>query len=225
MVDIPENEISGKGQKWVALLSGIVGFVAGNFYYDTLTTAEFLFNPLWFLHNENKLIFSMPGLIHGIIAMALLAPLYIRRILRYRNISIISLLLFVSNVYLFSTWIQLAMGFKVSFTNTFVSMGLVAAIALSWLGMRSISGFCWMIVVFLCMYNMLSGSEMLASWGVFFLVCSVVSIWFQTKLPLDEYFSVLKGEFLAASNSQLSQSVRENSLSAFSSCKGFFKGG
>ena len=86
IVDIPENEISSKKQKWLALLFGIIGFATGNLYYDTLTTTEFWFNPLFFLHDEDKLRFAIPGLTHGIIALALLAPLYIRKILNYRNI-------------------------------------------------------------------------------------------------------------------------------------------
>ncbi len=223
MIDISEKELSGKSQKWIALLFGILGFVTGSFYYDTVTTAEFWLNPVWFLHDEDKLIFSIPGLTHGIIAIALLAPLYIRKILKYRNISIISLLLLISNVYLFSTWTQFAMGFKESFANTFISMGLISAIMLSWLGMRSISGFCWLIVVLLCAYNMVSGAEMLAAWGIIFLICSTVSIWFQTKMPLDEYFAALKGEFVAASHSTLAESMRENIQSSTSDTKSFVK--
>jgi len=225
MIDIPEKELSGKSQKWIALIFGILGVVTGCFYHDTLTTTEFWFNPLWFLHDADKFIFSMPGLNHGIISIALLAPLYIRKILSYRNISIASLLLFISNVYLFSTWVQLAMGFRESTSNTFITVGLISAIMLSWLGMRSISGFCWIIVVFLCAYNMVNGSEMLAAWGIIFLIVSVVSIWFQTKMPLDEYFSALRGEFLAVSDSKLSKSIKENIQASASNSKSLIEKG
>ena len=221
MIDISEKMLSGKSQKWIALLFGILGFVTGNFYHDTLTTTELWFNPVWFLHDEDKYLFSIPGLTHGVIAIAMLAPLYIRKILKYRNISIISLVLLVSNLYLFSTWVQVAMGFQKNFTNKIVTMGLISAIMLSWLGMRSISGFCWLIVVLLCVYNMVNGAEMLGAWGIIFLICSIVSIWFQTKMPLDEYFSALKGEFVTASHSTLAESMRENIQTSTSNAKNF----
>lgn len=217
MIDIPENEISTKTQKWIALIAGILGFIAGSFYYDTLTTTEFWLDPVWFLHTGKELKFSLPGLIHGLLALAMLIPLYVRRIIAYRNMSVISLLLLVVNIYLFSAWIQLATGFQEDFSNSIVNMSLMAAILLGWLGMRSIAGFCWIIVVALCGYNMLKGSEMLAAWGILFLVLSVVSIWFQTKMPLDDFFSAMKSEFSSATHSNLAQSMRENMQIAASS--------
>jgi hypothetical protein len=217
MIDIPENELSSKTQKWIALIAGVLGFIAGSFYYDTLTTSEFWLDPLWFLHDGDELKFSLPGLIHGLIALAMLIPLYVRRIIAYRNMSTISLLLLIVNIYLFSAWIQFATGFQGDFSNLVVNISLLAAILLGWLGMRSIAGFCWIIVVALCGYNMINGSEMLAAWGILFLVSSVVSIWFQTKMPLEDFFSAMKSEFSSATQGNLAHSVRENIQIAASS--------
>jgi len=210
MIDITENEVSPKAQKWIALASGVLGVIAGSLYYDTVTTTEFLFNPVWFLHSEDELGFHIPGLIHGLIALAMIIPLYVRKILAYRNMSTMSLLFLITNVYLFSAWIQLAMGVQGSFTNVIVNMSLMAAILLGWLGMRSIAGFCWVIVVILCAYNMINGAEMIAAWGIVFLLLSVISIWFQTKMPLDHFFSSMKTEFSSVSQSTLVESTREN---------------
>lgn len=217
MIDIPENEMPNTAQKWIALFAGILGSILGCFYYDTLTTIEFWVNPLWFLHIEDQLLFKLPGLLHALIALALIIPLYIRQIIAYRNLSIMSLLCLMVNIYLFSAWIQLATGFQGDFTNWVVNMSLLSAILLGWLGMKSIAGFSWIIVVAICSYNLINGSEMLSAWGVPFLILSIISIWFQTKMPLDAFFSSLKSEFSSVSQTNIAKSIKENIQVATSS--------
>ena len=210
VIDFSEKEFSQKAQKWFAFILGLIAIASGLFYYETLTWTERLFNPLWFLHDEDRLIFSLPGLTHGIVALFLLAPLYIRKMLKYRNVSPVSVVFLVTNVFLFASWAQLAMGFKEGFSNTIVTMGILAAILLSWLGIRAVSGFCWLIVVFLCGYNMVNGAEMLSHWGIVFLVCSIISIWLQTKVPLDAFFSMLKNDFAADSIGPYAESIKDD---------------
>lgn len=216
MIDLSDTEIPKEKQKLIALVTGVLAFIAGCLFYEKLTFTNMMLDPVWFLHDENGLVFKIPGLIHGVIATIILAPLYIRKIIAYRNISIISLILLITNVYLFSAWAQLATGFQDDFNNSVINMSLIAAILLGWLGMKSIAGFCWIIVVALGAYNMVDSSEMLAAWGVLFLVLSIVSMWFQTKMPLDSFFSSMKSEFISATDSELSHTVKNNIATATS---------
>lgn len=214
MIDISEKELSSKTQKWIALICGIIAVIFGNFFSEAVTTTELLFNPVWFLPKAPR--FLLPNLIHFLISIAMLTPLYIRQILKYRNISLISILFLISNLYLFATWVQVAMGFTGSFTNIIISMGLIIAIILSWVGMRSIAGFSWIILIILCAYNIINNAERLAHWGGLFLIFSIISIWIQTKMPLDEFFSVFKNEFMLNENSEFRQSVKEDIKSSTS---------
>ncbi|MDN2655401.1 hypothetical protein OW493_02935 [Cobetia sp. 14N.309.X.WAT.E.A4] len=210
MIKLSESELSNNHQKLIALTSGILAFLLGCFYYDTLTTAELLFNPVFFLKLDNKLVFNIPGLIHGLIALGMLVPLYLRKIIAYRNMSIASILFFVINLYLFSAWIQLAVGVEGDFSNTIINIGLMSALLLGWLGIRAIAGYCWIIIVLLCGYNMLNSSEMLAAWGLLFLVLSVISVWFQTKMALDDFFLTMKSEFSNLHESNIAMSAKDS---------------
>lgn len=213
MPSFPEKELSNEHQKLIALGAGVLAFLLGCFYYDQLTTAEILFNPLFFLNAQDELVFNVPGLIHGLIALGMLIPLYVRRIIAYRNMSIATILLFMVNLYLFSAWIQLAIGVQGDFSNTIVNFGLMFALLLGWLGIRSLAGYCWIIVVLLCGYNMLNSSEMLAAWGILFLALSIISVWLQTKMALDDFFMSMKSEFSNLNDASITQAAR-NSMQA-----------
>jgi len=221
MIDLSDTEISKEKQRLIALVTGVLAFIAGCLFYDKLTFTNMMFDPFWFLHDEDRLVFKIPGLIHGIIGIIILTPLYIRKIIAYRNLSVISLLLLSNNIYLFAAWAQLATGFQDDFNNAVINMSLIAAILLGWLGMKSIAGFCWIIVVALGAYNMADSSEMLAAWGVSFLVLSIISMWFQTRMPLDSFFSSMKSDFISATDSEFAHAVKDNITTFTSSASGY----
>ena len=203
-----ETEISSQNRRLLALLLTSLAIVLGCMYYG-LTPKEYWLNPRFFLL-ENKLRFRFPYLTHGVVGLLLCAPLYVRTILPFKSFSPYYCLTVALNIAFFAILAQLVIGPSDTIRHGWTSMILIAALLLTWLGMRSVAGFSWILVFGLATVNLIMGSQELRHWGLPFLVCAFFSLLFQAQLSPRELFQTVKLEFRGISESALSDSIRQS---------------
>jgi hypothetical protein len=148
---------------------------------------------------EAKVSFT-PDFVSGAVAVAIISPLYARRIIPYPGHSLHSVLFLVVNLALTATFVQIILG-KGSGVGTAPALAvLTCAIALSWLGIRSAASLAWLaLLVFGVISALLSNSAWgLAGFG--FVACGFCGILLQTELNPSTLLSELVQEYTSKSH-------------------------
>ena len=203
-----ETEFSDQNKMLLALLCTIAAIVLGCLYYG-VSKWEYWLNPRFFLL-EDKLRPRIPELMHGLFGLFLLAPLYLRKLLPFKSISPYHCLALALNIVLFAVVAQLVIGPSNSFSHTWTTTFLIAALALTWLGMRSLAGISCIGIFILAGYNMIHASHSLKYFGLLFLICGFFSMIFQTRLSPSALFMFFKTEFKGISEGEYANSIRQN---------------
>lgn len=203
-----ETEIKSQNKRLIALFLLAGAIVFGCMYYG-LSRWEYWTNPLFFLKQES-LRFRFPTFIHCLLGLVICAPLYIRNILPFKSFSVYYTFTAALNITLFAVLAQLIIGPSYTFRHDWISTLLILALALTWLGIRSVAGISWILVFVLAAFNLVKSSQELRHWGLPFLLCSFLAILFQAQRSPKELFETFKLEFKGASESKLSDSIKEN---------------
>jgi hypothetical protein len=151
-----------------------------------------------------------PGFLHAIYGLILCAPLYLREFLPFKSRSPYYYVTLGLNICLFAVIAQLILGPKYTFTYNLANTMVISALVLTWLGMRSVAGFAWIVVSAVSAYALLKTDADLKNFGLLFVICAFFSLIFQSDLTPKEMFSTFKEEFKGVSQSQRLESVKES---------------
>jgi hypothetical protein len=86
-----------------------------------------------------------PDFINGLIALALVAPLYMRGLLKWKR-SLYSIISFSLILLVFASFVTMALGGGGT-NNSVIRGSLLSAVVLSWLGIRSVAGLSWLLAL------------------------------------------------------------------------------
>ena len=154
----------------------------------------------WLPHRQSYLLFwetsvsFTPDFVSGALALAIITPLYARRIIVYPYHSVNSLLFFVVNLALTATFIQITLG-KGS-VGTFPSLAaIICAVALSWLGMRAAASLAWIGLLAFSVVSMLLSNYAWGMAGFGFIVAGFCGILLQTDMNPSKLLFEILGEY------------------------------
>lgn len=144
------------------------------------------------LHFFSKNYSIQPTLISGAAALAMLTPLYARGILRWSK-SIYGLIVFVLFWTVYSGIISIALNGDSNMPEYLVA---VAAL-LSWLGIRGVAGFAWILAFAACIFSIVSTSAAMSIYGYIFVVCAFLGCILHAGLSPADFIRDVSDEFHA----------------------------
>lgn len=148
-----------------------------------------------------------PNIMTTFMALLMILPLYVRNVLKWSGYNVFTILSFVLNVSVTATMVSMLLGGSVNHSffgggfsmtlnwQTPTAMVLLGAILLSWLGMRLIAGFSWIIVFAVGTWNLAMAGGSLESIGAIFLLSAFLGIVLQNNLTPGVFLQELKYEF------------------------------
>jgi hypothetical protein len=155
----------------------------------------------WLPHHQdyfglwNTSVSFTPDFLSGILAIAIVTPLYARRIIPYPHHSINGILFLVVNLALTATFIQIILG-KGGPAGTFPSVAVIAcAIALSWFGMRAAASVAWLVLLG---YSVITSLYANYTWGLAgfgFVASGFAGLLLQTQLNPSELMQEIVSEY------------------------------
>lgn len=206
-----ENEISSHNRRLLSLCFTIAAIVLGYLRYNRGSWEDLFQIMIWPISIEPKdLAFQTPGFVHALLGLLLCAPLYIRNILPFNLRSPYHYLTLGLNVWFFAVIAQLVLGLQFSFSHNLTNTIIIAALLLTWLGIRSVAGFAWIFIFGVAAYNLLKADARLSDFGIWFLLCGFFSLLFQSDLTPREMFGTFKEEFRGISRSPRLDSLRRS---------------
>lgn len=131
-----------------------------------------------------------PDMIGAVVAITMLMPLYARGILVWRK-TIYKLIVFVLLLAVFASIASIALDGKGVFTKHLV----IASVTLSWLGMRSVAGFGWILVFAAALLNLITVSEAMGIWGFLFISSSFLGLVFHADLAPEKMINEMLDEY------------------------------
>ncbi|MEI2659440.1 MAG: hypothetical protein V9G11_05285 [Bifidobacterium adolescentis] len=177
-----DNELESEALRFLSLifllLSGIMSF--GSYQAD---------GRFW---GSRPLTFS-PGFISTVIAVLLVSPLYLRGVLKW-NKSKYSILSFVLILLVFSSFVALAMGGN-TVKGTVMQSLLVAAVLLSWLGIRAVAGVSWLLALMAAIFTAISNNIDLGFNGFIYIGSGVLGLILHSGLNPGRLVQEVKMEF------------------------------
>jgi hypothetical protein len=149
--------------------------------------------PGWW---EDVIVTFRPTLASGLIALGLVAPLYLRGILRWER-SVYGVLILVLNLAVTAALARVILGEQAGpfAFDAPMAVALWAAIALGWLGMRPVAGVAWIAVFVLGTVNLLQASDAMGVWGFVFVAASFLGVLLQSEQDPGALVEELKLEF------------------------------
>jgi hypothetical protein len=178
-----ENEISKEWQRFASLALLLLAFLIAMLPYERINLIG-MHRPFNF----------RPEFLSGTLAIMLVAPLYLRGLLKW-NRSIFSSISFILILGVFASFLELAVFGAKSILGSVNAFLILIALALSWVGLRSIAGVSWMLVLFAGIYNILSSSLDLGFLGFVYIASAFTGLCFHSGLNPGELISSLKEEY------------------------------
>jgi len=181
-----DNEISKEWQRFASLALLLLAFLLAMIPHDR--TGLMAWNPL------AKPLMLRPGLESTSIALALIAPLYLRGLLKW-NKSPFTTISFALILGVFASFVQMTVLGGGSITGNLNLYVLMIAIALSWVGIRGVAGIAWIIVLVLGIYNFQKVSRDMGVSGYLYVCSAFMGLCFHSGVNPGELFSSLKDEY------------------------------
>lgn len=151
---------------------------------------------------RSKPISFRPDLINGLIALALVAPLYMRGLLKWKP-SLYSIISFVLILLVFASFVTMALG---SDDNQYVRGALISAVVLSWLGMRSVAGLAWLLALGSGIYTVNRNSIAMGFPGFLYVTSGTLGLLLHSGLNPGDLVQGLTAEYWPASRRALEAS-------------------
>jgi hypothetical protein len=183
-----ENELDSETLRLLSLAFLLISGALSFFNYTQIRT----FWP------DTELTFS-PSFLSTIIAICLITPLYLRGILKW-NKSIYSLLSLTLILLVFGSFTELALGGK---DNNTILYLLVAAVLLSWLGIKVIAGISWALALAAAIYSAIDNNMAMGFYGFIYIASGFIGLVLHSGLAPGELFNGIKGEYSKTASSTL----------------------
>lgn len=147
----------------------------------------------WPEDHKAEAVTFRPGVNEALVALALIAPLYLRGILKWRA-TIYSIVSLVLISFVVAMLVAIAMGNGRGQTS-YVLAALVTAVGLSWLGMRSIAGLAWLFVLGAGVYSLHTSSITMGVAGFAFVISSFLGLVLHSDLNPGELWHGMMLEY------------------------------
>jgi len=180
-----DNELDSETLRVLSLVSLLI---AGCMSFITYTTETFLPWP--------SDLSIKPGFIETIIALLLIAPLYLRGILKW-NKSIYSIISFVLILLVFASFTTLAMGGENN--SNIIQALLIVSVMLSWLGVKGVAGISWIIALSAAVLSAIWNSHIMGFSGFIYISSGFMGLILHSGLNPGELISELKSEYSSTS--------------------------
>ena len=177
---VNDEEIDSGLQRFLSLMFLLIAGLMSFFSYTHI-------GWLW----NTKLSFT-PGFISTIFGLVLIAPLYLRNILKW-NRSIYTILAFILILLVFSSFVELATGGN--HKNTIIYSLLAISVALSWLGIKEIAGISWILLLAAAIYSVIVNNIVLGFYGFIYVTFGVLGLLMHTGLNPGELMKSIKDEY------------------------------
>ena len=189
-----DNELDNETLRLLSLLFLLASGVMSFFNY----THTGVFAGIFF---DSSLTFQ-PNLISTILAICLISPLYLRGILKWSK-SIYSLLSFVLILLVFASFTELAIGGG-SGTSSIVIPLLVAAVVLSWLGVKAVAGASWGLALAAAIYSAIVSDLAMGFAGFIYIGSGFIGLVLHSGLNPGELFEGIRSEYSGSAASVIS---------------------
>jgi hypothetical protein len=149
-----------------------------------------------------------PDFISGALALAVVTPLYARRIIPYPHHSVNGVLFLIVNLALTATFIQITLG-KGTTVGTLPALTvIICAIALSWLGMRAAASLAWLVLLAFSVVSTIVSNYVWGLAGFGFVVSGFCGLLLQTPLSPADLLAEIVGEYTAGGIPSFSDASR-----------------
>jgi hypothetical protein len=147
-----------------------------------------------------------PAFLSTGVGLLLVAPLYLRRILKW-NLSVYSILSFALILMVFASFVELVLGGN---GKTEVVAGMLgAAVLLSWLGIRSVAGIGWLLPFGAAIYTAMENTSTLGFYGYIYLTSALLGLLLHTGLNPGQLIQGFREEFSPAAEKMLRQPMQD----------------
>jgi hypothetical protein len=208
---VSEKEISHSWKKGLGILFTLLAIIFGCLWYVKNGWGTFFsimnwpFGQSWVDRTfSSDLTFMFPnGILNPLWGLLMCFPLYLRGFVSFKTLSIYTYISFVLNLLLFTVIAQLIFGASGTFTGNTMNTAFIASLVISWLGIRSVAGFGWLIVCILALVNLISAEYHLKHFGFFFILFTFSSLLFQTEFSPKNLFGEILAEFKGLKDEKL----------------------
>jgi hypothetical protein len=184
-----DNEISKEWQRFASLAFLLFAFVLALLPYERNGLITQYLRP----------IRITPGLLSGSLALALIAPLYLRGILKW-NRSPFTTISFVLILGVFATFLEMSILGRGSFIKELNFYAVMIALALSWAGLRGIAGIAWIIVLIVGIHSVAVVHDAMNFGGFLYICSATLGLCFHSGVNPGELLSSLKEEYSPLAN-------------------------
>jgi len=193
-----DNEMSKKTQRVLSIIFLLMACFMTIFEYTEV-------HKYWFDSTLN----IKPGINQTFIAILLISPLYMRNILKW-NKSIYTLITLPLFILLFASLIKLALGGG-GFKEDMITYLIIASLLLSWLGMRSIAGMSWIILIVAVVYAQVQNGNTMGFYGFIYLTTGFMGLVLHSELNPGHLVQGLKEEFSTSNimTSEVKKDIQE----------------
>ena len=188
-----DNELDNETLRLLSLLFLLASGVMSFFNY----THTGVFAGIFF---DSSLTFQ-PNLISTILAICLISPLYLRGILKWSK-SIYSLLSLVLILLVFASFTELALGGNGK--SSIVISLLVAAVILSWLGVKAVAGASWGLALAAAIYSAIESNLAMGFAGFIYIGSGFIGLVLHSGVNPGELFEGIRSEYSGSAASVIS---------------------
>jgi len=188
-----DNELDNETLRLLSLLFLLASGVLSFFNY----THTGVFAGIFF---DSSLTFQ-PNLISTILAICLISPLYLRGILKWSK-SIYSLLSLVLILLVFASFTELALGGNGK--SSIVISLLVAAVVLSWLGVKAVAGASWGLALAAAIYSAIESNLAMGFAGFIYIGSGFIGLVLHSGVNPGELFEGIRSEYSGSAASVIS---------------------
>jgi len=136
----------------------------------------------------------LPNLLTGILGLMIVLPLYIRNIFNWRTTSVFTILAFLLNAAFSATFAKIILGGG-EFEFTLITTSLIAAVIITWLGMRPIVPLAWASVFGLGAIALVKTSYIMGLSGFLFIVFGFLGILLHSELDIASLTKEVSEQF------------------------------
>ena len=173
--------------------------------------AFFTYVDVGFLWNT-KFSFK-PGAMATMFGLSIVLPLYIRGTLKW-NTSPYTIISFVLISFFFASMVQFAMGGNGTASKITMYL-LVTSAVLSWLGMKSIAGMSWILVLGAVVTSLIKNEAAMGMFGFLYIATGFLGLVLHSGMNPGHLMNDLKGEFKKQTEPHLEQ-IKEDMKSGVS---------
>ena len=177
---VNEKELEFGWQKFWSLIFLLIAGTMSFFSYTHI-------GLLW----DTQLKFT-PGFVSTVIGILLVAPLYLRNILKW-NRSVYSIISFVLILLVFSSFVELSTGGN--HNNNLIFALISISLVLSWLGIRGVAGISWILVLGSAVYSVIVNNLALEFYGFIYVVFGFLGLLMHTGLNPGAFLKNIKNEY------------------------------